>query len=122
MLDIGYGSVGKMLRARCEAAGAKVVVGKISFPTTRDQMVADAVAGCPQDCALAVIDHIASNTGICLPVQEIVEGIRAKCGGGGGGGSSSGCRILIDGAHGLASQELSMRALKPDYYITNCHK
>jgi isopenicillin-N epimerase len=113
MLDIGYGSVGKMLRRRCEEVGATVVTGVVGFPTTRERLVRDAVEGVPVDCALAVVDHIASNTGILLPLAEIVAGIRRR---------APACRILVDGAHGLASQELDLRALRPDYYVTNCHK
>lgn len=113
MLDIGYGSVKKMLQTACDRSGASLVVGKVTFPTDREGLARQAADQVPDSCKLAVIDHITSNTGILMPIQEIIASIRAKV---------PDCRILIDGAHGLASQDLTLSAIDCDYYVSNCHK
>jgi isopenicillin-N epimerase len=126
MLDIGYGSVKKMLTQACERAaggggGVDLVVGSVSFPVAgKEDLARKAVAAVPPNCRLAVVDHITSNTGILMPVEDIVSGIRAR---------APRAVVIVDGAHGLASQDLApLLSLpdgdprKPDIYISNAHK
>ncbi|KAF1322858.1 Isopenicillin n epimerase, partial [Globisporangium splendens] len=62
-------------------------------------------------CVLVVVDHITSNTGIKLPVEEIV----ALC-------HAQNVPVLVDGAHGLLNLPLDIAAINADYYVGNCHK
>lgn len=100
-LDIGYGSVKKMLLQACEATGAKVVVGTVRFPLSTPQelvqQVVTQIAALGRSCKLAVLDHITSNSGLVLPIQELVTACKAI-----------GVPVLVDGAHGFASQELEV--------------
>ena len=116
MLDIGYGSVKKMLTLACQKSKATLHVGTIQFPTDRTSLINQVINNIPLNCKLAVIDHITSNTGILMPIDEIIKGIRQRV---------PLCRILIDGAHGLATLSLNLSSeldTTPDYYISNCHK
>lgn len=116
MLDIGYGSVKKMLTTACEKSKATLHIGTITFPVTRTSLVQQVVTQVPTNCKLAVIDHITSNTGILMPIHEIILALRQRV---------PSCRILIDGAHGLATLELNLDPsleTTPDYFISNCHK
>ena len=115
-LDIGYGSVKKMLALAAERAGARVVVGVVPFPlTTPGALVAAVEAQMPPGCALAVFDHVASNSGLLLPAGALAGAAKRR-----------GARaVLVDGAHGLGALELDLPALAlqgVDYYVSNFHK
>jgi isopenicillin-N epimerase len=70
--------------------------------------VADALTGSSR---LAVLDHIISETGVVLPIRELVE----LC-------HSRGVRVLVDGAHAPGQVELDIPSLGADYYTANLHK
>jgi isopenicillin-N epimerase len=94
VLNIGYGSVKKMLSTRCAAVGATVVVGEVLFPlppgAEEDALVQLVEASLPPTCRLAVFDAVTSNTALVLPLRRLVAMCHAR-----------GCRVLIDGAHAL---------------------
>ncbi len=93
-------------------AGAEVVVVDIPFPVDDPAKIRDAVlAAVDERVKLLVIDHIVSQTGLILPVQEIVAGCTAR-----------GVDVLVDGAHAPGQIELDLDALGAAYYTANCHK
>lgn len=113
-LDLGYGSVKKMLQVACAKAGAKLIVHPINFPIDGlDDLFEQVAAGFPQDgsVSFAVFDHVTSNTGIVMPVKKLIDLAHSR-----------GAKVLVDGAHGLQSQHLDLTALGPDWYTSNCHK
>lgn len=121
MLDIGYGSVKKMLGEACRKAGATLITHPMSFPISgADDVVAQARAGMGAAAsrpggngriALAVFDHVTSNTALVMPVHELTAAAKAF-----------GARVLIDGAHGLGSLDLDVPSMECDWYISNAHK
>ena len=153
MLDIGYGSVQKMLRhasgdeeddgaagadgtcgvsGGCDgddgaaaaggpaaAAGGRaevrpeVRVLRVRLPCSRAELASQVVARLPANAALLVLDAITSNTGIVMPVAEIVAGVRRK---------APGCLVLVDGAHSLGQLDVDLSALDCDFFVSNCHK
>ena len=142
MLDIGYGSVQKMLRHACgeddrdgTAAGdgtcgvsescgppgsaeagsarAEVRVLHVRLPCSRDELVSQVLAKLPADASLLVLDQVTSNTGIVMPVAEIVAGVRVR---------APRCIVLVDGAHSLGQLDLDLSALDCDYFVGNFHK
>jgi isopenicillin-N epimerase len=114
MLDIGYGSVKKMLARACEGTGASVVVGVIPFPLTGpEDVVSKVLAVLPPSPSLVVLDHVTSNTGLLLPIHDLVAAVRA---------ARPRALILVDGAHGLGALDLDLPALGADYYVSNAHK
>lgn len=62
-------------------------------------------------CALVIVDHITSNTGVKLPVKEIVRICHEQ-----------NVPVLVDGAHGLLNLPLDLNTINADYYVGNCHK
>ncbi|KAF8066328.1 CPK24 [Scenedesmus sp. PABB004] len=111
-LDLGYGSVKKMIAAACEAAGARHVEGRVPFPPSGPQAVVDAVAASlPAGARLAVFDAVTSNTALVLPLPELVALCRSR-----------GVPVLVDGAHALGMLPLDLAALGADYFVANCHK
>jgi isopenicillin-N epimerase len=111
-LDVAYGSVKKMLAAAAARAGATLVVAPLRFPVTgADDITAQVEAALPPRVALALFDHVASNTGLVLPVERLVAAAQAR-----------GARVIVDGAHGLQSLSLDLPALGAHWYTTNCHK
>ncbi len=64
MLNIGYGSVKKMLAYQCEQAGAHVREGEITFPLAGPNDILEVVRNTLRpNTRLAIFDHITSNTG-----------------------------------------------------------
>lgn len=111
-LDVGYGSVKKMLSAAAERSGARLVVGAVPFPLTTPASFVDAIAAqIPLGATLAVFDHVTSNAGLLLPVAALVAAAHERA-----------ARVLVDGAHGLGALDLDVPAIGADYYITNAHK
>ena len=120
MLDIGYGSVRTMLQRATKRARAVLEIGDTHFATIHSSadFIAQFAAALPPASAgplrLVVIDHVASNTGVVLPVAEMAALARAR-----------GARVLVDGAHALGSLEVDLTGLGAagvDYYVTNAHK
>jgi isopenicillin-N epimerase len=69
------------------------------------------VAALGRRTRMAVIDHLAANTALLLPVGEMAAECRAR-----------GVTVLVDGAHVPGGVPLDIAALGVDYYIANLHK
>mmetsp|Transcript_62469 Transcript_62469/g.149416 ORF Transcript_62469/g.149416 Transcript_62469/m.149416 type:complete len:487 (-) Transcript_62469:57-1517(-) len=112
-LDCTYNSVKKMITQRCEEVSAHAVEAPLRLSTlTSPQDIVDAVvAALPDNCFLAVFDHVTSNSALLLPIADLIR----EC-------QSRGILVLIDGAHGLGACELDLSALGAEYYVGNCHK
>jgi isopenicillin-N epimerase len=60
---------------------------------------------------LAVIDHVASVSGVIFPVAEIAKLCHANS-----------IPVLVDGAHAPGMLDLDIPSLGVDWYVGNCHK
>ena len=71
-LNIGYGSVKKMVSFICQQTGAHEVVVDVPVPFTPTQLVEtvrNAITATQLNIRLAIFDHITSNTAALLPVK-----------------------------------------------------
>ena len=107
-----YNACRNTLDFAAERAGARVVVAKIPFGLRDPAEVVAALEDAVTDKTyLALVDHITSPTGLVLPIESIVERLRAR-----------GVKVLVDGAHAPGMLPLDLGALQPDFYTGNFHK
>jgi isopenicillin-N epimerase len=99
-------------RNAAEFVAARVVAARIPFPTACPEAAAKAVLSCVTDkTRLALLSHIASPTGIILPVESLVRELQGR-----------GIDVLVDGAHVPGQVPLDIKRLDAAYYTGNCHK
>jgi isopenicillin-N epimerase len=110
-----YGGVRQAVRFASRRSGARVVVADDPSPIREPGQVLAAVerAITPRT-RLAVIDHIVSESGVVLPVAELVALCRAR--------GAPDLKVLVDGAHVPGQLALDIPALGADYYAANLHK
>jgi isopenicillin-N epimerase len=115
LLDQAYGAVALAAGFAARAAGARVVTAALPFPAEGE----DAPARCAEAVEraltprtrLAVLDHVASDTALVLPVADMAARCRAR-----------GVPVLVDGAHAPGALALDIPALGVDWYVGNLHK
>lgn len=109
--DLGYGGVTRAARYAAREKGASVRTVAMPYPFTADGLLA-AWAGAPGPrTRLAVVDHIAADTAIVLPMAEIAAALGRQ-----------GVAVLADGAHAPGSIPLDIPSLGVDWYVGNLHK
>ncbi|CAD5112708.1 DgyrCDS1928 [Dimorphilus gyrociliatus] len=108
-----HGGIRSALRRTCCKTGAKSMEIPIHLPVVDEEEIVKTIETSLHEtpAKLLIIDHISSVLAFIMPIQKIIDMCRLK-----------GVQILIDGAHGLGSTALDMKALNPDYYTSNCHK
>nr|WP_290222628.1 aminotransferase class V-fold PLP-dependent enzyme [Trichocoleus desertorum] len=93
-------------------SGARIVVAEIPLPIQSPEQVIEAViAKISPKTRLALLDHITSQTGLVMPIQQLVQELNQR-----------GIDTLIDGAHAPGSVSLNVSAIGATYYTGNCHK
>ncbi|KAK9829074.1 hypothetical protein WJX72_003762 [[Myrmecia] bisecta] len=111
-LNIGYGSVKKMVQSVCSATGATAVTGQVTFPIRGPEDVLAAVdRAMPPNTKLAIFDAVTSNTAVLLPLPDLIALCKAR-----------GVLVLIDGAHALGMLDVDLNLLGADFFVANCHK
>ena len=110
--DHEYNACRNALEVAAQRAGAEVVVASVPFPVRSAGQVVDAVlASMGPHCRLLLIDHVTSQTGLVLPLDELVaEAHRREV------------AVLVDGAHAPGMVDLDLHKLGVAYYTGNLHK
>jgi isopenicillin-N epimerase len=110
--DHAYGAVRAALAHFSGVAGASVRVAAVPLDVAAVQDVVDVVMGEVTSRTKAlVVDHVASPTGIVLPVEALVEA-----------GHERGLQVVVDGAHALGMLDVDLTALGADVWVGNLHK
>ena len=99
--DLEYGACDRAWELLCERAGASYAHAPV------DELF-DRVG---ERTRVVFASHITSETGLILPVEEIVARAREL-----------GLTTIVDGAHAPAHVDLDLDALGADFYAGNCHK
>ena len=110
--DLEYGACDLAWERVCGRAEARYVRASIPLPLGGPSEVVDALFAHTTERTRAVcVSHIASTTGLVLPVEEIVARAREL-----------GLVTIVDGAHAPAQVSLDVASLGADFYSGNAHK
>ena len=110
--DLSYGGVARSALYAAERAGGTVKTVETPAPSAGGGPIADAIVDAigPRT-RIAIVDHVASESALILPLQEIAARARAK-----------GALVLGDGAHALGMLPVDIQSLGVDWYTGNLHK
>ncbi|KNC48271.1 selenocysteine lyase/isopenicillin N epimerase [Thecamonas trahens ATCC 50062] len=114
VLSSVYASTPKIARA---LTGTEPLVVDIPLPSLHPSFVAAAVSAAmdaaPTRPAAAIIDHVASNSALVAPLDELAA-VFAR----------HDVPLVVDGAHGLLAQDLTLTpdACLSHWYVGSCHK
>lgn len=110
--DQAYNACRNALDFHAERRGARVAVAHLAFPLEDPERIVESVLSCvTPKTRLALLDHVASPTGIVLPIERLVRELDAR-----------GVDTLVDGAHGPGMVPLDLTKLGAAYYTGNLHK
>ena len=110
--SLGYGAITHAATYVARRQGAIVRTVALA-PTCEDpaELVETIAAALGDRTRLAIVDHIASDSALLLPIVEIAACCRAR-----------GVPIFVDGAHAPGAVALDLPAIGADWYVGNLHK
>jgi len=110
--DQAYPACRHALEFVAERSGASIRVVEVPFPVDDADAIVDSIleAATPRT-ELALLDHVASPSGLVYPVGRIVDALEERD-----------VETLVDGAHAPGLVDLDIGAIGPTYYTGNCHK
>jgi isopenicillin-N epimerase len=107
-----YNACRNALHFVAERSGATIAVADVPYPIASPQQVIDSVLNAvTSKTRLVLLDHVTSQTGLVLPIAELIGALRDR-----------GIDTLIDGAHAPGMVPLNLKTLGATYYTGNCHK
>jgi isopenicillin-N epimerase len=109
--DLAYGGVVNAARYAAREKGAAVRTVTVPYPFRADAIADAIVAGAGPRTVLAIVDHIAAESALVLPLADIARRLAAR-----------GVAVLADGAHAPGAIALDIPALGVDWYVGNLHK
>jgi isopenicillin-N epimerase len=113
-MDTTYGGVRQAVRHVCQRTGASIVAAEHPCPIRDPGDVLGAIARVVTPrTRLALLDHIVSETGVVLPLRDMIALVRER---------APGVRVAVDGAHVPGQLELDIPSFGADWYAGNLHK
>ncbi|MFQ5966675.1 MAG: aminotransferase class V-fold PLP-dependent enzyme [Acidimicrobiia bacterium] len=110
--DHAYNACRNALEYVAARSGAEVVVARVPFPLeSPDQVLNSILEAAGPQTRLALIDHVASPTGLIFPIERIVAELAER-----------GIDTLVDGAHAAGMVPVEISKINATYYTGNCHK
>ena len=112
-----YSAIAKTVEYICETTPAGSFNVKVEYPIRDDDLIKKFVEGLEQVKAggkkvkMAVFDTISSVPGVRVPWERLVKNCR-----------DNGVLSFVDGAHGVGQIDLDLRAVEPDFFVSNLHK
>lgn len=112
LTDQTYGAVKLAAERICAARGGRLVVVPVPLPTSGPRELLEVVtSGVTERTRLAIVDHIASPTGLIFPISDLVTQLHEL-----------GPMVLVDGAHAPGMVDLHLDRLNADFWTGNFHK
>lgn len=109
--DHVYGAVARTAIRATTRVGGAVQVAAIDLIDDVATHVDAFLAACNDNTRIAIVDHIASPTGLVLPVAEITAALQAR-----------GIVVVVDAAHAPGSRQVNVAELGADFWTGNFHK
>ena len=110
--DLEYGACDLAWEWVCDRTGARYVRAAIPLPLDDPRTLVDALfAAASERTRVLYVSHITSETGLLLPLEEILARAREL-----------GLVAIVDGAHALAQVPVNLDRLGADFYAGNAHK
>jgi isopenicillin-N epimerase len=110
--DQTYGAVRFAAERMCRAKGAKLVVVHVPLPIAGPgELLETVLSGVTGQTRLAIVDHIASPTGLVFPIFDLVARLH-----------EFETSVLVDGAHAPGMFDLDLDRLNVDFWTGNFHK
>jgi selenocysteine lyase/cysteine desulfurase len=117
MLSCVYGAVKKTAEYLAETTPVQLDEVDCTFPVADDELISRFRAAVRRHSSqgtsikVAIFDTIASMPGVRLPFERLIEECRAH-----------GILSVVDGAHGIGCIPINLSQLRPDFFVSNCHK
>jgi len=109
--DHVYGAVARTAARDTARVGGVVRTAACDLTADVDAQVNAFLAVTTDATRVAIIDHVASPTGLVLPVAEIVAALRSR-----------GVITIVDAAHAPGSRAVDVGAIGADFWTGNFHK
>jgi isopenicillin-N epimerase len=110
--NLDYNACRNVLVQTARESRAKLVIAEVPFPLkSADEVVGAVLARITPRTRIAMIDHVASDSGMVLPLARLIPELEKR-----------GVETLIDGAHAAGMLPLNLAKLGATYYTANLHK
>jgi isopenicillin-N epimerase len=110
--DHEYNACRNALNFAAEQHRAIIREVPLPFPLRSVEEIREAIlARVTSRTRLALLDHVTSQTGLVMPIRQLVSDLRER-----------GVEVLVDGAHAPGMVPLNLAQLGAAYYTGNCHK